>query len=189
MSAEDKAKLDGIENGANRFVLNTIAANLIEQTTQYRLVSDRQIDGWDKKASTTLASDKVNGLMSRDDKVKLDSIPEGVNNYIHPNSHPASMIIESTNKQFVSSNQIREWNSKLGRDDIIFGSSKFVGTSGAIIIHDVGSLSYVVMVIPTSYTPIDPIGTIWVSKNTMSFTVYSTGNNRVDTFDYLVIKG
>ena len=188
MSAEDKAKLDGIDNKANRFVLNTVQASLIEQTPSYRLVSDTQINLWNSKAPNILSSKDNNGLMSAEDKDKLDSVDNNANNYIHPDKHPASIIEESTDKQFVSDSQIQNWNSKYGKSNIITGSAKFSGTSGVTIIHDVASLSYVVMVTPTSAYSIDPIGTVWVSKSTMSFTVYSTGNNRSDTFDYLIIK-
>ena len=38
-------------------------------------------------ATTTTA-----GLMSASDKVKLNNIADNANNYIHPSTHPASMI-------------------------------------------------------------------------------------------------
>lgn len=40
----------------------------------------------------TLASNKVNGLMSKEDKAKLDGIQVGATNYVHPKTHPFSMI-------------------------------------------------------------------------------------------------
>lgn len=39
-----------------------------------------------------VATNSSNGLMSSTDKSKLDKIEAGANNYIHPSSHPASMI-------------------------------------------------------------------------------------------------
>lgn len=39
-----------------------------------------------------VATSSSNGLMSSTDKSKLDKIESGANNYIHPSSHPASMI-------------------------------------------------------------------------------------------------
>lgn len=189
MSAEDKAKLDGIDNNANRFILNTVQPNLIEQNSSYRLVSDMQIALWTSKASTVAATKEVNGLMSKDDKAKLDSIETDANNYTHPDKHPASIIEESTTKRFVSNEQIMQWNAKYGEDDVVMGSTKFNGTSGVTIIHDFKTLIYTVVVTPTSHSNVDPIGDIWVIKSTMSCTVYCSGNNRVSTFDYMVVKG
>ena len=36
------------------------------------------------------------------EKLKLDGIEEGANKYIHPATHPASMIVEETNKHFIT---------------------------------------------------------------------------------------
>ena len=189
MSAEDKAKLDGIESNANKFVLNIIQPNLIQQNSSYRFVSDTQIALWTSKASTVLATEEVNGLMSKDDKIKLGSIESGANNYTHPEKHPASIIEESTTKKFVSNEQIVQWNAKYGKDDIVMGSTKFSGTSGVTIIHDFKTLSYTVSITPTSHSNTDPIGDIWVVKSTMSCIVYCSGNNRTASFDYMVVKG
>ena len=52
------------------------------------------------------------GLMSNEDKAKLDGIEANANNYTHPESHPASMIIESTDKKFVSDAEKADWNAR-----------------------------------------------------------------------------
>ena len=49
---------------------------------------------------------------SNEYKRKLDSIEWGANNYIHPPTHPASMIVETSDRKFVSSSQINYWNNK-----------------------------------------------------------------------------
>lgn len=43
---------------------------------------------------------------------KLDGIEEGANKYTHPDTHQASMIVESTDKRFVSDAEKENWNSK-----------------------------------------------------------------------------
>ena len=62
--------------------------------------------------------DKVSGkgLSTEDytsaEKTKLAGVEAGANNYTHPSTHPASMITESTQKRFVSDEQISTWNTK-----------------------------------------------------------------------------
>lgn len=62
--------------------------------------------------------DKVSGKgLSTNDftnvyKNKLDGIEEGANKYIHPDTHPASMITESASKRFVSDAEKAIWNAK-----------------------------------------------------------------------------
>ena len=61
--------------------------------------------------------DKVSGkgLSTEDyttaEKNKLSGIEEGANKYTHPSTHPASMIIESTSRRFVSDTEKSTWNS------------------------------------------------------------------------------
>lgn len=45
------------------------------------------------------------------EKAKLDGIEEGANNYIHPATHPASMIQEDNDKMFVSKAEKDVWNN------------------------------------------------------------------------------
>lgn len=58
-------------------------------------------------ASTTTA-----GLMSAADKQKLDGVATGANNYVHPASHPATMIAEDATHRFVSDTEKSTWNDK-----------------------------------------------------------------------------
>lgn len=70
---------------------------------------------------TTSLSGKVNvqpgmGLSQNsyttEDKDKLETIQEGANFYEHPDTHSASMITESDEKQFVSETEKNTWNAK-----------------------------------------------------------------------------
>ncbi|HUX53945.1 MAG TPA: hypothetical protein VMV56_06005 [Williamwhitmania sp.] len=49
-----------------------------------------------------VATSSANGLMASSDKSKLDGIAAGANNYVHPASHPASMVAEETDKRFMT---------------------------------------------------------------------------------------
>ena len=46
------------------------------------------------------------------EKAKLAGIESGANNYSHPTYHPASMIIETSDKRFVSDAEKSTWNNK-----------------------------------------------------------------------------
>ncbi len=52
---------------------------------------------WNKPTDTTYndATTSTHGLMTAADKVKLNGIATGANNYTHPSSHPLSMITET----------------------------------------------------------------------------------------------
>ena len=80
MSATDKKKLDGIASGANKYVHpSTHPATMITTDATHRFVTDTQISTWNAKASTAVATSSANGLMSKEDKKKLDGIATGAN--------------------------------------------------------------------------------------------------------------
>lgn len=58
------------------------------------------------------ATVSVDGLFSKEDKTKLDGITSGANNYIHPATHPATMITEDANNRFVTDAEKTAWNAK-----------------------------------------------------------------------------
>ena len=72
------------------------------------------------------------GLMSTEDKTKLDGIEANANNYTHPESHPASMITESTDKRFVSDTEKADWNAKETTD----GAQSKADTAAANALKD-----------------------------------------------------
>ena len=99
MSKEDKKKMDGIEQNANNYIH--------PNTPEIRHVTDAQIFYWDAKASTAVATETNNGLMSAADKKKLNGIEEKANNYIHPNTPEI---------RHVTDEQIKYWNEKASKD-------------------------------------------------------------------------
>lgn len=52
--------------------------------------------------ATPLVTTSSNGLMSSADKTKLDGIEANANNYTHPSTHPATMIIEDSSHRFMT---------------------------------------------------------------------------------------
>lgn len=78
MSAKDKDKLDGIETGANKTVVDEALDDNSTNPVQNKVVK-AALDG---KASTAVASQTSNGLMSAKDKAKLDVIEDGATRVI-----------------------------------------------------------------------------------------------------------
>lgn len=72
----------------------------------------------------TTATTSASGFMSASDKTKLNGIATGANNYTHPSTHPASMIVQDSTHRFVSDNEISDWDNKL---DANFVSNGYVG--------------------------------------------------------------
>jgi hypothetical protein len=54
---------------------------------------------------TPLVTTLKDGLMSHDDKAKLDGIEAGANNYVHPTTHSAAMIDETEDRKFVTAGE------------------------------------------------------------------------------------
>lgn len=75
MSAEDKAKLDGISEGANKTVVDATLDAASTNPVQNKAVKTA-LDG---KAGTAVATTSANGLMSAADKAKLDGVEAGAN--------------------------------------------------------------------------------------------------------------
>ena len=73
MSAIDKSKLNGIEIGANKTVVDAALDASSTNPVQNKVVKA----ALDKKAGKDVATAKADGLMSAVDKVKLDGIEEG----------------------------------------------------------------------------------------------------------------
>ncbi|MHA9740274.1 hypothetical protein [Robinsoniella peoriensis] len=125
----EKDKLAGVASGAE-VNQNAFSHVLVGGTT---LSADQKLDVLTLGAGSNItltpdaATDKVTisstnttynpatgsaaGLMSAADKTKLDGVASSANNYVHPDTHPASMIIQSDYYKFVSTQQINLWNS------------------------------------------------------------------------------
>ena len=73
MSTADKAKLDGIERGANKTIVDAALDAASENPVQNKAVKTA-LDG---KAGAAVATTSANGLMSAADKTKLDGVEDG----------------------------------------------------------------------------------------------------------------
>mgnify|MGYP000320678329 CR=1 FL=1 len=78
MSKDDKAKLDGIEAGANKTTVDAALDAGSTNPVQNKTVAAEL----DKKAGKDVATADADGLMSAADKVKLDGIEDGANKTI-----------------------------------------------------------------------------------------------------------
>lgn len=104
MSKEDKAKLDSVEENAN---------NYIHPNDKYtRHVTDAQIAEWSGKAGAEVATHMSDGIMTSTDKVKLDSIDDNANHYVHPSTHSARIIDQTDDLMFVTKLEKDVWNAK-----------------------------------------------------------------------------
>lgn len=74
------------------------------------------VDGLSTSLDGKVDKEPGKGLSTEDytttEKNKLAGIEDGANNYTHPATHPASMIVESTEKRFVSDSEKTSWNNK-----------------------------------------------------------------------------
>jgi hypothetical protein len=104
MSKYDKKKLDNIEEGANKYVHPT------DEFTRH--VTDNQIAQWSAKADNVLADYTTDGLLTKEDKVKLDNIEENANFYEHPSTHSARIIEQTEDLTFISTEERNYWNAK-----------------------------------------------------------------------------
>ncbi len=101
-------KIAALIGGATPETLDTLSeiATWIEA---HKEVSDALNEAITKKADKdhrhNNATASADGFMSKEDKTKLDGIEEGANNYAHPETHPATMIVEDDNHQFITKAQ------------------------------------------------------------------------------------
>ncbi|MFC6334283.1 Kelch repeat-containing protein [Paenibacillus septentrionalis] len=123
MSASDKGKLDGIAAGAQVNTVNSVAGKTGAVTlakgdvglgnvdnVQQAPISHVGAGGTAHAAATTSTA----GFMSAADKSKLDSIASGANNYVHPSTHPPSIISQDASNRFVTDAEKAAWNAKAG---------------------------------------------------------------------------
>ena len=119
MTKEDKKKLDELEKTNSYTHPDTHPASMIVEDSTHRFVSDENINEWNTKATTDTVTQTTNGLMSSTDKVKLDGIATNANNYTHPITHPASMIVEDSTHRFVTDTDKNNLQNLLSRMDNI----------------------------------------------------------------------
>lgn len=75
-----------------------------------------------------VASQTSNGLLSKEDKKKLDDIEEGANNYTHP---------DNENIRHVTDAQITNWNSKASTDTVTQTTKGLMSASDKILLDEV----------------------------------------------------
>ena len=74
-TTEEKKKLDGIAAGANNYTHPTNhPATMITEDTTHRFITDDERKAWNAKPGSSTATGSSAGLMSADDKKKLDGI-------------------------------------------------------------------------------------------------------------------
>ena len=101
-------KIAALIGGATPETLDTLSeiATWIES---HKEVSEALNQAITKKADKdhrhNNATASADGFMSKEDKTKLDGIEAGANNYTHPTTHAATMIVEDDNHQFITKAQ------------------------------------------------------------------------------------
>ncbi|WP_339197887.1 phage tail protein [Paenibacillus sp. FSL P4-0176] len=77
--------------------------------------SDEKLDahiGTGGAAHANVVAGGAAGFITGPDKTKLDGIASGANNYVHPATHPPSIIAQDVNNRFVTDTEKAEWNAK-----------------------------------------------------------------------------
>ena len=109
-------------DGSDNVVLDVTAIDpsKITQSEGYRLVTDAERVDWTGKETTTGAQGKADEALTaakaHTDSRVLTNVPANAvftdTLYTHPDTHDASMIVESTTKKFVTEKQIGDWDAK-----------------------------------------------------------------------------
>lgn len=186
MSKSDKKKLDSVEFNANYYVHpESHPPRIIEQDENNRFVTDEQIESWTNKAENNYANSITGGLMSAEDKYKLDGIEMNANNYKHPDTHKPDIIVQDKDNRFVTDLEKATWNSMKSLDDFQCGDAVFNSSTGVEIPHKFGDTSFTVSITPTKL-PVN-VGDIWVLKENTKITVYCVGSATDIPFDYTLI--
>lgn len=128
MTQEEKDKLAAIEPHANRYVHPTgdgnehvpangtqnkgkhLTATAVAGVYEWSNITKDEITnalGYTPTNPENLvkASSTNDGLMSKEHFVKLNGIEEGANRYIHPDSHPATMITQDEDHRFMTDDE------------------------------------------------------------------------------------
>ena len=106
MSAEDKAKLNGIASGANSYTHpSTHPASMITETDSLKIMTAAErtkLSGIAENANlyvhpethsaAIIEETSLKKVMTAEERTKLAGIESGANKYSHPSTHPASMI-------------------------------------------------------------------------------------------------
>lgn len=110
----EKTKLTGIATGAQVNTVSSVAGRtgaIVLTKTDVGLPLVENIKQATKAEFDTHANDSTLHFTSAE-KTKLTSIATGANNYSHPATHPASMIVQDPNNRMLSDAKIAELESK-----------------------------------------------------------------------------
>ena len=146
---------------------------------------------WNNKAEKTVATIDSDGLMGADMVTKLNNIADGANNYKHPSTHAATMIIEDTTHRFVTDTDKSNWNNKVSTSSSVTTNhiAVFNDTTGKVI-KDSGftiatSVPANAKFTDTTYTANDGIqlnGTIFQHTNSVTAGTAQGDANKTLTF-------
>lgn len=100
----EKIKLAGIADGANNYIHPNDSST--------RHVTDAQISYWDGKVDQVVGKQLSTEDYTSSEKSKLAGIEANANNYVHPVSHPASIITQDSSNRFVTDTEKSTWDAK-----------------------------------------------------------------------------
>lgn len=97
----------------------THPASIITQDASNRFVTDTEKATWNAKGSSNLALGETLDTAYRGDRGKIAydhsqqaHAPSNANYYVHPSTHPASIIVEDASHRFVTDTEKSTWNAK-----------------------------------------------------------------------------
>ena len=89
---------------------------------------------------TPEACSDYDGLLSSDDKKKLDSIEENANFYTHPETHTPDIIKEDELHRFVTDDEKTKWNNKVEKEALVEEVNKSLTASKSFTDTKIASL-------------------------------------------------
>lgn len=99
-------------SSSDRITQMVFASGQSKVFVRYGTLTTTVWTSWDELATTAVATTSLNGLMSAASLSKLNGIEAGANNYTHPTTHPATMITQDANNQFVKGTDKTNWDGK-----------------------------------------------------------------------------
>lgn len=162
----------------------THLASMIVESTERRFVSDEEKITWNNKVDKETGKQLSTNDFTDELKNKLDGIEGAANNYVHPETHPASMITTSSSLQFVSAAEKSSWDAKA---NVTRGKSAFLGSSQEVTIaHGLGTTPASVQITPMANSS-GTLGEYWCRCDETNIYVGNTGSSTV-AFAWLAIK-
>lgn len=136
LTSSERTKLASIESGAQVNTVTSVAGKTGAVTLGKADVGLSSVDNIQQAplshvgatgSAHGVATAALNGFMSSSDKSKLDGIASNANNYVHPSSHPPSIIAQDSNNRFVTDAEKTTWT---GKSDIVLGETSATAYRG-----------------------------------------------------------